>query len=157
MHDVEIQRAVASGCPADSLLVAWATAALGSVQPSRAVLIRLVDEDESQQLNRSYRDKDLPTNVLSFRAGLDEATMRVLGKAGETVPLGDLVICAPIVREEAVVQGKSEEAHWAHMVIHGVLHLLGHDHQDTGEAEEMESLECEILAGLGFADPYAAR
>jgi probable rRNA maturation factor len=157
MHEVEIQRAVTSGCPADSALVAWATAALSSVQPSRAVLIRLVDEDESRQLNRSYRNTDRPTNVLSFGAGLDEATMRVLGDADEAIPLGDLVICASVVREEADGQGKSEEAHWAHMVIHGVLHLLGHDHQHAGEAEEMESLEREIMAGLGFADPYAAR
>lgn len=107
--------------------------------------IRIVDADESQALNRSYRNKDRPTNVLSFPAE---------SLAGETL-LGDLVICAPVVQSEANAQSKSTRAHWAHMVVHGTLHLLGMDHQTDTEAEQMEQKERELLADLGFVDPYS--
>jgi len=123
----------------------WARTALGD-EPRRSLVIRIVDEAESRRLNRDYRGKDRPTNVLSFPF-----------EAPPGVPdehLGDLVICAPVVRREAKEQGKVEARHWAHMVIHGVLHLRGHDHQHDAEAEIMENLERQLLAGLGLPDPY---
>lgn len=111
-----------------------------------SVSLRVVDEVESQQLNADYRDKNYPTNVLSFPMEMPD---------GITLPiLGDLAICAAVVDKEAQEQGKTLEAHWAHMVIHGMLHLQGFDHIDDAEAEEMEALEREILAELGYSDPY---
>lgn len=123
----------------------WVTAALQA--PGDAELtIRLVDEAESRELNSRYRGKDAPTNVLSFPAELPP---------GIDIPLlGDIVICAPLVHQEAVAQGKPVQAHWAHLVIHGVLHLLGHDHQDEQEAGVMEALEADLLISLGYANPY---
>src|SRR5690606_500913 len=108
--------------------------------------IRIVDRDEIQALNAQYRHKNTPTNVLSFPCELPPAV---------DVPLlGDIVICAQVVQEEAAAQHKAELSHWAHMVVHGTLHLLGYDHMDDAEANEMESLEIEILNTLGFANPY---
>jgi probable rRNA maturation factor len=108
--------------------------------------IRIVDETEGQMLNRDYRGKDYPTNVLSFPADLPEEV---------DIPLlGDLVICAPVIAREANEQNKTLDAHWAHMVIHGTLHLLGYDHMTEEEAEVMEALETKILHKLGYADPY---
>jgi probable rRNA maturation factor len=123
----------------------WVTAALQA--PGDAELtVRLVDEAESRELNSRYRGKDAPTNVLSFPAELPP---------GMDIPLlGDIVICAPLVHQEAVAQGKPVQAHWAHLVIHGVLHLLGHDHQDEQEAGVMEALEADLLISLGYANPY---
>lgn len=141
------------GMPAVSQLTRWVDLTLShqgfEASPDLPVemTIRIVDERESQQLNAQYRDKDKPTNVLSFAyEGLDQIPLALLG---------DLVICAPVVLQEALEQGKSLTAHWAHLVIHGTLHLLGHDHIDDIEAEIMEALEIEILAQLGFPDPYA--
>ncbi|PSF06000.1 rRNA maturation RNase YbeY [Marinobacter fuscus] len=112
------------------------------------VTVRVVDEDESRALNHQYRGKDKPTNVLSFPFEAPE---------GITVPLaGDLVICAPVVEQEAREQGKSAPAHWAHMVIHGMLHLQGHDHINDDEAGIMEAIEIRLLSQLGFANPYVA-
>ncbi|HHJ12139.1 MAG TPA: rRNA maturation RNase YbeY [Chromatiales bacterium] len=137
------------GAPHREAFARWLAAALEDLPPETGVVIRVVDEDESRALNAAYRGKDRPTNVLSFPfeppPGLpDEASAH----------LGDLVICAPVVRREAAAQGKSEEAHWAHMVVHGVLHLRGFDHMEAGEAERMEALERTILARLGYPDPY---
>lgn len=112
--------------------------------------IRLIDEAESAQLNNQYRHKDYATNVLSFANDLPIPILDTL----EEIPLGDLAICAPVVEREARQQNKALEAHWAHMVVHGVLHLLGFDHEDEAEAETMEALECSILAQLGVANPY---
>ena len=131
--------------PAATQFATWVSAArLDDSEGS--VVIRIVDEPESRQLNRDYRGKDRPTNVLSFPfeppPGIPEEH------------LGDLVICAPVVFREAQEQLKEPEAHWAHMVVHGVLHLQGFDHQNSAEAEEMESLERQILARLGYSDPY---
>ena len=110
--------------------------------------MRVVDEVEMTALNRRYRGKDAPTNVLSFPFG---------GLPGvETPLLGDVVICAPVVAAEAVVQGKPLPAHWAHLVIHGVLHLQGYDHHAQAGAQRMEALESRLLAGLGYPDPWAA-
>ena len=133
--------------PALAELERWVSAALQSQQLEDAeVSLYIVDEDESQELNSQYRGKDYPTNVLSFPF---EAP------PGMELPLlGDLVICRQVVEQEAVEQNKPLEAHWAHMVVHGSLHLLGYDHIEDEEAEEMEALERDIMQELGFADPY---
>ncbi|MGL4679992.1 MAG: rRNA maturation RNase YbeY, partial [Plesiomonas shigelloides] len=110
--------------------------------------IRIVDEEESHHLNLTYRGKDKPTNVLSFPF---EAPPGI-----ELPLLGDLIICRQVVEAEAVEQQKELSAHWAHMVVHGSLHLLGYDHIEDEEAEEMESLETEIMQEMGYPDPYAA-
>lgn len=127
--------------------VLTAITAGSSVKREEAELtIRLVDSDESQQLNHDYRDKDKPTNVLSFP---------FQNPPGITLPLlGDLVVCKKIVEEEAVEQNKNLNAHWAHMIIHGTLHLLGYDHIIEEEAIEMETLETKLLVELGFPAPY---
>ncbi|MGI9302380.1 MAG: rRNA maturation RNase YbeY [Gammaproteobacteria bacterium] len=125
----------------------WAGAALSEHDTDAELGIRIVDEEESQALNRQYRGKDKPTNVLSFPAELPDGIDHPL--------LGDLVICAPVMSREADEQGKDSAAHWAHLVIHGVLHLLGYDHQQDAAAHDMERLEIQILAGLGYPDPYA--
>lgn len=110
------------------------------------ISVRLVDRQESQRLNKHYRQKDAPTNVLSFPSDLpSDLPFR---------HLGDIVACAPVVRDEATEQGKPVDAHWAHMIVHGALHLLGYDHIEDREAETMEALEVSILADLGMADPY---
>jgi len=120
-----------------------------------SVGIRIVDEQESAELNQQYRHKQGPTNVLSFPF---ESPFLPDESDEDDDPLdeflGDLVICAPVVEAEASQQGKSLEAHWAHMVVHGVLHLQGYDHIETAQAEQMEDIERHILAGLGFPDPY---
>ncbi|KZZ19879.1 rRNA maturation RNase YbeY, partial [Oleiphilus sp. HI0080] len=109
--------------------------------------IRVVDTPEIQELNANYRDKDKPTNVLSFPF---EAPEHI-----ELDLLGDLIICAQVVNAEAKEQNKDEKSHWAHMTVHGVLHLLGYDHIDDIEADEMEGLEIKILHELGYANPYS--
>ncbi|MDN6320306.1 MAG: rRNA maturation RNase YbeY [Marinobacter sp.] len=135
------------GLPDESLFQAWAQAAWLGQDPSE-VTIRIVDIEEGQALNHQYRGKDKPTNVLSFPF---EAP------AGITVPLaGDLVICAPVVEAEAREQLKKPATHWAHMVVHGMLHLQGYDHIDDEDAEAMEALEIRLLAQFGFGNPYAA-
>jgi probable rRNA maturation factor len=144
--EVDIQRASdAPDQPDDDSLVRWAALALRD-DPGKELTIRLVDAEEIQSLNSEYRHKDYATNVLSFPADLPPEL---------NIPLlGDLVICVPVVNREAAEQGKSREAHWAHMVIDGCLHLLGYDHIDDAEAEAMEQLERQLLAELGIADPY---
>ena len=143
---VEVQVAVEPvDLPAEADFLRWAQAAYRD-DAAAEVLIRLVDAAESQALNRDYRGKDKPTNVLSFPFDVPP------GIPNEH--LGDLVICAPVVQAEASEQGKPVESHWAHMVVHGMLHLQGFDHIEDAEAEEMEALEREILARLGYPDPY---
>ncbi|WP_228133133.1 rRNA maturation RNase YbeY [Alkanindiges illinoisensis] len=115
------------------------------------ISIRLVDNSESQSLNLHYRHKDKPTNVLSFPSELPEEILPML----DQVPLGDLVICIPVVLKEAAEQHKTPEAHFAHMVVHGTLHLMGYDHElGAQEAVEMEALEIQVLQQLGFGNPY---
>lgn len=124
----------------------WVTTVLTGRRERGEICIRIVSPEESRALNREYRGKDNPTNVLSFPFDMPPGIPMDL--------LGDLAICAEVVREEAGEQGKALHDHWAHMVIHGTLHLLGFDHIKDDEAEEMESLERELLAHLGIADPY---
>mgnify|MGYP001815431420 FL=1 len=133
------------GIPSAEQFELWAGLALKD-HTGAELTLRLVDREESSQLNGQYRGKDGPTNVLSFPAELPP---------GIDLPLlGDIVICAPLVAEEARLQGKPPESHWAHLVVHGVLHLLGHDHQTGEEAVKMESLEVELLNSIGIANPY---
>ncbi|MCL1097066.1 rRNA maturation RNase YbeY [Shewanella gelidii] len=135
-----------SNLPTQQQLEHWVTIAIGQAMPKVELTIRIVDEAESQQLNGSYRGKDKPTNVLSFPFEAPQ---------GIELPLiGDLIICAAVVKREAMQQNKPLEAHWAHMVVHGCLHLLGYDHIDDIEAEEMEAIETQLIEGLGFFDPY---
>ncbi len=136
--------------PTEEQLTLWASTALkGRTEFEEPELtIRLTDEEESQALNSEYRGKDKPTNVLSFPFEMPPGIPLEL--------LGDLIICVGVVEREAQEQAKTTEAHWAHMVIHGCLHLLGYDHIKDDEAEEMEALERDLLASLGYPDPYAA-
>lgn len=143
MNEIAIQRTVpGKGIPSAASLRTFAQAAL----PKRygELTIRIVDEAESHALNHQYRGKDKPTNVLSFQG---EAALR-------NEILGDLVICAPVVAREAVEQNKTPREHWAHLVVHGCLHLQGYDHEQASEARAMEAREVRILKKLGFADPY---
>jgi len=143
------------GVPSEEEFHNWINLALSETPPNTTekpcvVGIRIVDELESAQLNSQYRHKDYATNVLSFANDLPTNILDAL----EEIPLGDLAICAPVVAREASEQNKTLHAHWAHMVIHGVLHLQGFDHEDEAEAETMESLECKTLAKIGLANPY---
>ena len=145
---VDVQIASSSpDVPAEAHIVRWARAAAGDRDAELSV--RVVDAEEGAALNESFRRGAGATNVLSFPFEAPEITDPPL--------LGDVVICAPVVAREAQAQGKAAQAHYAHMVVHGVLHLLGHEHDRDEDAERMEALEREVLAGLGFADPYAER
>ncbi|QGH60113.1 rRNA maturation RNase YbeY [Serratia proteamaculans] len=146
--DLQLACADNSGLPDEATFQRWLEGVLPQFQAEAEVTIRLVDEAESNELNLTYRGMDKPTNVLSFPF---EAPPGI-----ELPLLGDLIICRQVVEREAVDQDKALEAHWAHMVVHGSLHLLGYDHIEDDEAEEMESLETEIMHGLGYPDPYLA-
>jgi probable rRNA maturation factor len=156
--ELVVQKVTQEGqLPGDKDLKCWAEAVLRKYSPGYQVIIRLVDEDEARQLNASYRDRDAATNVLSFRSALPEEIQSHLETETGNRQLGDLVICAPVVNREAREQDKPGRDHWAHLVIHGILHLLGHDHQRPEQAIAMEQLENEILASLGIPDPYVSR
>lgn len=136
----------ATGIPGRPQIRRWVQAACGSARPRVELTVRIVDDAESRALNLRYRGRDYPTNVLSFPAdGVAEFAPALLG---------DLVVCAPLVSSEAVLRQRSVEAHWAHLVVHGTLHLLGHDHELPEQAEQMESLERQVLSELGYPDPY---
>lgn len=150
------------GVPHARSLNRWAQAACAHHAPRGAgeleLTIRVVGAGESRRLNRTWRNKDKPTNVLSFPAaplapGNDGVPSRFSANAFSE--LGDLAICAPVVAREAREQGKPAQAHWAHMVVHGVLHLLGFDHENDRDASVMEAREVKILAQLGYDNPYA--
>lgn len=132
--------------PSETQIQTWLEQILPQFVDQAELTIRIVDEEESQTLNATYRQKNKPTNVLSFPF---EAPIEM-----ETPLLGDLVICAPIVEQEALEQNKTLDAHFVHLLLHGCLHLLGYDHIEEAEAIEMESLEIAILAELGFNNPY---
>ena len=144
--DLQLACAKSTGLPQAADFQRWLDAAILPFQEEAEVTIRLVDEAESNELNLTYRGKDKPTNVLSFPFECPPGV--------ELPLLGDLVICRQVVEREANEQGKPLMAHWAHMVVHGSLHLLGYDHIEDGEAEEMEALEVEFMAALGFENPY---
>lgn len=155
MSNLVIDRQVATqgdDLPDQTQLELWVATTLTHISSQEnghapcELTIRLVDAEESQALNSQYRGRDYPTNVLSFPFDAEiELPVQLLG---------DLVICVPVVQQEATEQGKSSMAHWTHMVVHGTLHLLGYDHIEDSEAEEMEALERLILAELDIADPY---
>ncbi|ABV88455.1 rRNA maturation RNase YbeY [Shewanella pealeana] len=145
--DLDVQVAVEGfELPSQAELELWVKTALRDTMSEAELTIRIVDVEESQELNMTYRGKDKPTNVLSFPF---EAPPGI-----ELPLLGDLVICAAVVEQEAIDQNKPLLAHWAHMVVHGCLHLLGYDHIEDVEAEEMESLETQLIESLGYINPY---
>ena len=149
-HEVDVQIACnEDDLPGPPQLRAWARAAVGQQRVDAELTIRIVDEAEIERLNSNYRNKTGTTNVLSFPFD---------APPGVELPLlGDIVICAPIVRREANEQSKSVTSHWAHMVVHGALHLLGFDHEQADEAQAMEAMEARILADLGFDNPFQPR
>ncbi|MDM8348076.1 rRNA maturation RNase YbeY [Pseudomonas sp. sp1636] len=151
MLELDLQvatQASAADLPSEAQFRSWCELALRQRSADSELTIRLVDEAEGRELNHTWRHKDYATNVLSFPADVPDEML--------DIPLlGDLVICVPVVAREALEQAKLREAHWAHLVIHGCLHLLGYDHIDDAEAEEMEALERTLLAELGHPDPYA--
>ncbi len=133
--------------PARPLLRRWVRAALGADVTALCVVLRFVEATESRALNRHYRDRDRPTNVLAF-------VYDDVGGAEGPMLSGDIILCAPVLRREAAKQGKSLAAHCAHLVVHGMLHLQGHDHDRADTAVQMEARETAILARLGFDNPY---
>ncbi|MBP7178012.1 MAG: rRNA maturation RNase YbeY [Moraxellaceae bacterium] len=150
---VDLQLAVeAPNLPSEADFIKWCAIALTEAGFDRAaeITVRLVDAEESRELNHTYREKDKPTNVLSFPSDLPDFLLEQM----DVMPLGDLVICVPVMAAEAIEQGKTEQAHWAHLTLHGTLHLLGYDHIEDADAEEMEALEVAALSQLGIANPY---
>ncbi len=144
--ELDVQYAIQmEALPALDQFRAWAEMAVGN-QAGVELVIRVVDTDEGAELNHRYRGKQGPTNVLSFPFEVPPGV--------DSTMLGDLVICAPVVMQEAEEQGKPPLDHWAHMVVHGVLHLQGYDHQSDEQTEAMEGLETNIMKKLGYADPY---
>lgn len=149
MYHVVVQRAVTGlPIPSTAQFKKWVKEGLRTKLSEAEVSIRIVDKEEMTFLNSTYRNKNKPTNVLSFPADLPEDIEL-------SVPLlGDIVICAEVILEEAQEQQKNPEAHWAHMIVHGLLHLQGYDHENNADAEVMEAEEKTILKRLGFDDPY---
>jgi probable rRNA maturation factor len=147
MNFIEIQTIYQSeGQPEPEQIQRWVDAALEGYQPDTEIVVRIVDEQESAELNEQYRHKPGPTNILSFPVEVPDGI--------ELDLLGDLVICAPVLEKEALEQHKVLADHWAHIIVHGVLHLLGYDHIDEAEAELMESKEIAILDTLSILNPY---
>lgn len=152
--DLNFQLATESGgIPSEGEFNLWASAALKHLQAdfcSSSLCVRVVNEEEITELNQKYRNKDGSTNVLSFPQRLPDSISSLTNEK----PLGDILICAQVVEREAKEQGKESLSHWAHLTVHGVLHLLNYDHNTTEEADQMESIEIAILHQLGFANPY---
>ena len=147
MNQIEIQTIFKSnGQPDQEQIQRWVDAALEGFNQGTEIVVRIVDEQESAELNEQYRHKKGPTNILSFPVEVPEGI--------ELNLLGDLVICAPILEKEALEQHKALTDHWAHIIVHGVLHLLGYDHIDDDEAELMESKEITNLNTLSIKNPY---
>jgi len=148
VNDIEIQAVFESkGQPDQQQIQLWVDTALADFDQDTEIVVRIVDELESAELNEQYRHKSGPTNILSFPADLPEGV--------ELNLLGDLVICAPVLEKEALEQNKPLAHHWAHIIVHGVLHLLGYDHIDETEAELMENKEIAILSKLNINNPYS--
>lgn len=149
LHQVDIQWGIEPGAwtPRESDITAWVNRVLELLDESAVeVSIRMVGEQEMAELNGRFRNKTAPTNVLSFPVGVPDESGRVI--------LGDVVLCAPVVVSESEDQNKPLKAHFAHMIVHGLLHLKGYDHLHDEEAREMEAMEVDFLSDLGFADPY---
>jgi probable rRNA maturation factor len=144
---IDLQRRVRGWSPSPRELMRWASAAAGRRAAGRELGVRLVGAPESRTLNERYRGRARPTNVLSFPAA-------PLPRAATAQPLGDLVICGRVLRAEARSQRKTLRAHWAHLVVHGTLHLIGYDHERARDARRMERREVSVLRSLGFANPY---
>ncbi|MEL7537210.1 MAG: rRNA maturation RNase YbeY [Pseudomonadota bacterium] len=140
-----------AGVPDSDSLHAWCERALALSRPPDGpadIAVRIVGTDESRQLNRQFRQRDAATNVLSFPSGMTAPP------PGEALPLGDLVVCAPLVVSEAAAQDKPPHHHWCHLIVHGTLHLVGYDHQTADEARQMAGLECQVLEFFEIPDPY---
>lgn len=146
---LELQRRVRAWAPRRADLERWASAALGKRAAGAELGVRVVGRAESARLNSRYRGRAKPTNVLSFPTPAMPARSRMRARA-----LGDLVICPGVLRGEARAQAKTLEAHWAHLVVHGTLHLIGYDHERAADARRMERREIAVLRRLGFANPY---
>ena len=137
-------------CPiASDQVVSWVESLASEIGEASELVIRVVDANESQKLNKTFRDKDYPTNVLSFPADIQLPE-------GPTI-LGDIAICPPVVKREADEQSKRFDQHFAHMVVHGCLHLMGYDHEDEDDADQMEAKEIGILENLGYPNPYLSQ
>ncbi len=150
MNTIEIQRIYATDSqPSDTQLEFWVNTVLADLNEELEIVVRIVDENESAQLNQTYRHKNGATNILSFTFELPDGV-----ELDEPTLLGDLVICAPVLEREAFEQNKLLINHWAHIVIHGTLHLLGYDHIDDADAQEMESEEITLLHTLSIPNPY---
>jgi probable rRNA maturation factor len=149
---VELRRSTRGWAPATRSIARWASAALGRRAAGVELAVRVVARRASRDLNRRYRGRDTPTNVLSFPVALPRAA-----GGGEPRPIGDLVVCGALVRAEAQRAGTPLRAHWAHLVVHGVLHLAGFDHERAADAARMERREITVLRRLGFANPYRTR
>jgi probable rRNA maturation factor len=147
---VDVRRRVRTWAPPRSELAVWASTALGRQAANREIGVSVVGPAESRRLNAQFRGKDKPTNVLSFPV----ADLPEPGASDEPRPLGDLVICPQVLRTEARAQKKTLRAHWAHLVVHGSLHLIGYDHIHDSDADRMERREIAVLRRLGFANPY---
>ena len=143
MLELDLQNASTAQSPSEAQFRHWCELALRQRTADSELTIRLVDEAEARELNHTYRQKDYATNVLTF------------DYSHEPVVVADLILCAPVVEAEAATEKVTLEAHYAHLLVHGTLHAQGHDHEDEDEAQEMEARETEVLAGLGFADPYS--
>ncbi len=151
--DLQNASGISENIPTEQHFHTWASTLCThlAIEKNLEVTIRLVSAEESQTLNHQYRQKDYATNILSFQSDIPD----YLEDEFESLPLGDLVICVPVVTRESLEQNKNLHDHWAHLTIHGFLHLLGYDHEEDNEAEEMEGLEIAILAKLSIANPYA--
>jgi len=147
--DLDIQNGSNYDCPQTEQIEQWVSACLSDRANDTEISIRIVDETKMTNLNRLYRGQDKPTNVLSFPADIPSEL--------ELPLLGDIVICASVIETEARQQHKNEISHWAHMLVHGTLHLLGYDHIEESQATEMESLEITILRKLGYTNPYESQ
>jgi probable rRNA maturation factor len=156
---VDLQSSVRQGLPSAARVTAWARAATGARGRGGEIAVRVVGLAEGRRLNLVWRGRDYATNVLSFpvpagAAASPRGAVRGLPRRGRRRFLGDIVLCAPVLAREAKQQGKAPLAHWAHLVVHGCLHLLGYDHERPTDARRMERRERRVLAGLGFPDPY---
>jgi len=152
MFELEVQNVSGSSIPGVEWLSSCANIAYAGERGASAVL-RIVDAGEAQGLNRDYREKDYATNILSFPSDFSEIPEGLLDEC-ELSYLGDLVVCADVVKQQAIEQKKTIDQHWAHLVIHGMLHLQGHDHMSESEASTMEAIEIKLLGELGVPNPY---